>query len=270
MDKKKKIIIYVITGIFVLVVAIIAIIGALNDKTKKPVEGEESSEIDLFEEDLTREIPRIKNLLNSSSYFKSSKIETDMENEAINIDNKYRVGIRQGYVYFDIGYDEDVTGYCNVVDAIEQGLGAKESTLDTCKNSLNGSITNEFMLVSFESDKMFVTVGTENAGKIPTETKFFNLGDEIELGSKNFGMVANGYSLTNTSSGFNVTTKSSNVCFTIFNKAKVPRDFIVRYYDSDKKQVYEEKYSYTGESNPAEHICVSWENENTVKYFSIN
>lgn len=273
--KNKRIIILIV----VVIVSIAAIVGVGvvlngnknggNNLVDDP-NGSGYHEGQYFQEDLTKEYPKIKKFLSNSSYFSKSNIEEDKEKEAIIVDGKYTIGLRQGYIYLNIGYDEAIDDYCKIVEAIETGLGSKADAKKACENALTGSIVNASLMVSYEEEGWFVILNT-NAPMSEAQEEFHSAGEKIKVGSRDFGMSIDGFNLSNTSSGWNEYTKSTKICFTMYNKSKTPRDFVVRMYDGSDNVIHEGTYSYKGDDRPAEHTCIDYEGEEgAVKSFTIN
>ncbi|HBA37167.1 MAG TPA: hypothetical protein DCY94_00455 [Firmicutes bacterium] len=269
MKKKNLTIICMGTLFIILLIGASVFVVLSRQKDKEGSDQNNDQKEEFFHEDLSKEYPKIVKFLKSSKDYKNSKIEEDRESERIIIDSKYNIGLREGYAYFEISYDEEIDEYCKIIEAIESGLGAKESSKKACNYALTGSVVNDYMSVSYEEDKMLVIVNTKDAGDFSNECTFYDPSEKIAIGSRNFGMNIDGYNLSNTSSGYNSITNSTNVCFTVMNKSRVARDFKITYYDENDSILHEENYSYTGVETPAEHTCIKWENEDKVKYFSI-
>ncbi len=272
--KKMWLLILLLIFIIILVVSYLVIKPKINkndnnDSTLKD-DGQDWSTEEL--EDIEDNYNKLVEVLSNYPDFENSKIKSEREGRTLILDDKYKIHIVPSSYYINIRYEEESNDYCKIIDAVEVGLGAKQGeSMNSCVNALDGLVQNEYMTVNFMEEEKIVFVDANKIGNFNVDTKIFKQGEFINLGTRNFGVQIDDFNITNTSSGYNTYTSSTNVCFSMINVDKKEREFIIKYYNENKEVLKEHKYTYTGqtEGGVIEHTCVSWEGDDIVKYFSI-
>lgn len=249
--------------ILVLIISAIVTIRVLDNKDREPGIEVEPIENTRFE--------TLKKALKSSTYFKDSEIEPNDSKEIVTIDGKYDISIKSGYYMMTIKDTKLEDTYCEIVDAVEQSLGAYAGTsIETCKETLNGSINIGGISADIYDNYKVLTVNSDEPAKLYNIDNSHAKDDIISTDEINYNIKIDNYIITSMSTGFTKEAKLYNVCGHIYNSKKKTGDFVLKIYDKDKTELETKEYTYSNDTKKYKTFCVEFPLElDNVKYYSI-
>lgn len=209
--------------------------------------------------------------LKNSEYFKDSDITANDTKEIATIDGKYDISIKSGYYMMTIRDLKLENPYCEIVDAIEQSLGAKPAaSIETCKETLSGSINIGGISADIFDTYKVLTVNSDEPAKLYNIDNSHVEDDVISIDEINYNIRFDDYIITSMSTGFTKEAKMYNVCGHIYNPKKKTGNFTFKIYDTNKEELDSKEFAYSNDTKKYQSFCVEFPMElDTVKYYSI-
>lgn len=261
---KKNIIIILCTTIGIALIGKFAVdLYYEENKDKKPDIEIEPIENSRFE--------TLKSALKDSTYFKNSEITASTSKEVATVDGKYDISIKNGYYMMTIRDMNQIDKYCEIVDAIEQSLGAKEGeSLLTCKETLNGSINVGDITADIYDTYKVLTVSSETPAKLYNVENSHGNDDLISVDEINYNIKIDDYLLTSMSTNFIKESNQYNICGNIYNAKEKEGKLIFSIYDNDSNKVNEKEYAYSNSTKKYLTFCVDFSLDiDNIKYYSV-
>jgi len=258
--KKRNIILIVI--IIVLVALALLVLYSENDKKdeKIPLETKEETKSET-----------LKNLLQTSNYFKDSKIIVDSEKQIVKIDDLYDISIKSGYYMMTIKDTKLEEGYCNIVDAVETSLGLEEgSSIETCKKTLDGVINIGGITAEIYDDYKVLSVNSEEKAILYDVKREHKEKELISIDEINYNIDIENYLFTSMTTAFTEASKEYSVCGHIYNQKNKDKEFLFKIYDTDKNILNEQKFTYKNDTKKYISFCVDFPSDkDNIKYYSV-
>lgn len=219
----------------------------------------------------TAQLDKLKNILEESEYFKESKYDFNKDTNVLSIDEKYDVYIKNGYYLMNIKDSKDEIVYCNIVDAVEMYFGLeKGKSIDTCKETLKGSINLGGINVEFFDTYKVLTVNSNELSSIYSNENSHKEREFIDIDEINYDIKIDDYLFTSMSFGFSNNVSLYSICGHIYNEKKNDKNFIISIYDNSKNLIDEKVYNFTTKTGRFETFCVDFDIEvDTVRYYSV-
>lgn len=259
----KKTSLIIVGIILILIISAVATLRILDNKDREP-----NIEVEPIEN--TR-FQTLKKALESSEYFKDSEITANDSKEIATIDGKYDISIKSGYYMMTIKDTKLESTYCEIVDAVEQSLGAYAgASIETCKETLNGSINIGGISADIFDNYKILTVNSDEPAKLYNIDNSHTADDIISTDEVNYNIKIEDYIITSMSTGFTKEAKLYNVCGHIYNPKKKTGDFILKIYDKDKNELDTKEYNYSNDTKKYHTFCVEFPLElDAAKYYSL-
>lgn len=264
MTKGQKTSISIVLLIIVLGFAVFLFIKKLNLPEREP-----SINIEPIE---NTKFSNLKKFLEASTYFPNAKIASNEERDSLIIDDQYEIVIKTGYYQMTIKDSKQEDTYCQIVDAIEQGLGLPaEKSIETCKKTLEGSINIGGINAEIYDTYKVLSVNIDTPATLYNIDSTHTSGDVISIDKINYNIKIDNYLLTSLYSSYQSTTKLYSICGNIYNPSKKATDkFEISIYDNNKKEIAKKTYKYENNTKKYIPFCVDYPlDTDSAKYYSV-
>lgn len=215
---------------------------------------------------------QFKKALLSSSYFKDSTVEYDLEKVKAVVDGELDVLLKNGVYVMRVKDKREENEYCRIVDAIEMSLGSEEGeSLETCKKTLDGSINMGGINVEFYDTYKILSVKANEKALLYDIDKSHIEGDLISVDEINYNVKIDGFLFSSMSTRFDVTSKNFNICGHVFDANKKNEKFEFSTYDENKTVLKKSEFIYDNKTSKYLSFCTEQEfDKDIVKYYSIS
>lgn len=260
--KKNRVVVFIISLVlFILSVTSIRFVLLQNEEDNFEVESIDKKRFEI-----------LKASLEKSGYFIGSDIEYDDVKRVASIDKDYDIHIKSGTYMMTIKDFNRENKYCEIVDAIEQGLGVQPGkAIDTCKETLNGSLNLGGISAEIYDNYKVLSVQSEEKAQLYDAANSHMENELISVDEINYNINIDDYLITSISTNFASSIKQYSLCGNIFNKNKKENDFFISIYDENKELLNGMVYQYRNETDKYISFCVEYNVErDNIKYYSIN
>lgn len=248
---------------------IVAFIGAallvymfINDDRNPDIELDKAEE---------KRLTSLEKLLKESDRFKDSDISSNKDKNIVTIDGKYDITIKSGYYMMSIKDPKEEDTYCEIVDAVEQSLGKKkEASIETCKETLKGSISIGGIAADIFDNHKILTVNSDEPAKLYDIDSSHKEKDIISVDEINYNIKIDDNLFTSMSNEYVDENKNHTICGHIYNPVKINEKFTFKIYDKDKNELDNKNFTYEGTTKKYSTFCMEFERDlDDIKYYSI-
>lgn len=218
----------------------------------------------------TTRYKKLESIIKSSEKFKDAELTPNEKQTSMNIDGKYDIAIKQGSYMMTIK-DEKLEGdYCEIVDIIEQSLGLEESSIETCEQTLKGTVDLGGISAEIFENYKVLTVSSEEPAKL-YKVKESHVEDElISTDEVDYEIAIEDFVFSSMRTNYTKDSKTYNVCGHVYNPKKKEGKFELAIYDEKKDRLAEKEYIYQNDTKKFQTFCIDFTLEiDSVKYYSI-
>ncbi len=214
---------------------------------------------------------KLRDILANSPYFKDSSFTEKDSHQTMIVDGTYDISIKPSSYSMTIKDDKPEETYCQIVDAIEMNLGAKEgASLETCRETLRGSIDLGGISAEIFDNYKVLTVKSDEPAKLYNREISHAFKDIISIDEEEYIIEEDDYIFTSMRTQYASSTKTYSICGHLFNPQKNTGSFTFTIYDDQKNPIGTKDYEYIKDTKKYKTFCVDFTlDQDSVKYYGV-